>query len=101
MQIDLSTQQICEGVKRSLGSAVTLTQVVKLWHSVGTIIRAQLEQRKGVKLDHFGSFNFDILGEELDDCVLLLICFFLLLLLLLLMMMICFVVVVVVVVVLS
>ena len=96
MQIDLSTQQICEGVKRSLGSAVTLTQVVKLWHSVGTIIRAQLEQRKGVKLDHFGSFNFDMLGEELDDCVLLLICFLLLLLLLMMMtMMICFVIVVV------
>lgn len=40
-----------------------MTQVMKLWHSIGNIIRSQMEQRKGVKLDHFGSFSFDILGE--------------------------------------
>jgi hypothetical protein len=63
MQIDLSTQQVCEGVHRSMGTVVSMTQVMKLWHSIGNIIRSQMEQRKGVKLDHFGSFSFDILGE--------------------------------------
>lgn len=63
MQIDLSTQQVCEGVHRSMGTVISMTQVMKLWHSIGTIIRSQMEQRKGVKLDHFGSFSFDILGE--------------------------------------
>ena len=63
MQIDLSTQQICEGVHRSMGTVVTMSQVMKLWHSIGGIIRTQMEQKKGVKLDHFGYFSFDILGE--------------------------------------
>ena len=46
-----------------MGTVVTMTQVMKLWHSIGNIVRSQMEQRKGVKLDHFGSFSFDILGE--------------------------------------
>ena len=33
-----------------------------MWHAVGTVTRQQLEQRRGVRLESFGSFAFDKIG---------------------------------------
>jgi Ca2+-binding EF-hand superfamily protein len=34
-----------------------------VWHAVGLLVREQMEQRKGVRLEKFGSFSFDIMGD--------------------------------------
>ena len=38
-------------------------QVLKVWHSLGLVVREQMGRKKGVRLDKFGSFGFDIVGE--------------------------------------
>jgi calcyphosin len=82
MEINISTQQISDEVHYSLRSVCSMVshyiivfrhqsnnilvsqeQVLKVWHSVGLAVREQMENRKGVRLEKFGSFGFDIMGE--------------------------------------
>mmetsp|Transcript_9325 Transcript_9325/g.14050 ORF Transcript_9325/g.14050 Transcript_9325/m.14050 type:complete len:1135 (+) Transcript_9325:93-3497(+) len=62
MEIDLSTQQISESVHYSLRNIVSLEEVLKLWHTLGLVVREQLIQKKGVRLEKLGYFGFDVMG---------------------------------------
>ena len=58
-EIDISTHQLCEQVCSSFGTKkLSLDMVMKVWHAMGTVIKSQLLQKRGVRLDKFGTFSF-------------------------------------------
>ena len=64
MQIDLSTQSICEQVA-STSKAVPVDAVLQMWKGISDISRDQLLAGKGLKLDSFGTFSLTRTGEDI------------------------------------
>lgn len=60
MEIDLSTQSFSEQIATRL--KIPLDNVIKTWHGIGLVIRDQMVNKKGVKLDGFGTFSFTRTG---------------------------------------
>ena len=62
--IDLSTHQIHEAVTKALEKekGLALNDVIATWQAVGTLVKQQLFQGKGVRITGFGSFA--TLGKE-------------------------------------
>ena len=65
MSGDLSTLQLCELVKSSLGAKSSLDEVLKIWHSVGTVVKTQLKAGKGVRLQQLGLFSLTPAGKPI------------------------------------
>ena len=61
MEIDISTQSLCELVAAKVKSA-KLETVLQTWTGIGIIIRDQMVTGKGMKLDSFGTFSFTRTG---------------------------------------
>ena len=64
-EIDISTNQLCEQVTQSFKNKVTFDTVLRVWHAVGTVVKAQMIQKKGVRLDKFGIFTFSRSGAPI------------------------------------
>ena len=61
-KFDVSTHQIEEACTKALHDKVGLEDVIAVWHGVGTLVRQQLGQGKGVRITAFGTFC--MLGNE-------------------------------------
>ena len=55
-KFDVSTHQLEESCTKALHDKVTLEDVIAVWHGVGTLLRQQLGQGKGVRITAFGTF---------------------------------------------
>ena len=64
-EIDISTNQLCEQVAQSFKNKVEFDTVLRVWHAVGTVVKAQMVQKKGVRLDKFGVFTFSRSGAPI------------------------------------
>jgi hypothetical protein len=61
MDIDISTQSLCEQVAAKVKSAKIET-VLQTWTGIGLIVREQMLLGKGMKLDSFGTFSYTRTG---------------------------------------
>ena len=68
--IDVSTHQIAEVTfqeVKSHGKSVkinlTLEDVLTVWHAIGSLVKIQLSQRKGVKLPQLGTYSLSTTGD--------------------------------------
>lgn len=64
-EIDISTNQLCEQVAESLPARLTFDTVLAVWHAVGTVVKTQMSQKRGVRLDKLGMFTFSRSGAPI------------------------------------
>lgn len=62
--MDLSTHQFAEMVAGTSRSLDTET-VLKTWYGIGSVVKDQMTNNKGVRLEKFGSFSFNKCGEPI------------------------------------
>lgn len=65
MDIDISTQSLCEQVAAKVKSAKIGT-VLQTWTGICLIVREQMLSGKGTKLDSFGTFSFTRTGFRIQ-----------------------------------
>eukprot|EP01038_Epipyxis_sp_PR26KG_P009178 gene9178-12377_t len=56
-EIDVSTHQLCELTCKSLNDKISLEEILTVWHGIGPVVAQQLQIRKGVRLNSFGTFS--------------------------------------------
>ena len=55
--MNISTHQLAEQAFKALGGSIALEEVLSAWHGIGKVIKAQLIQKKGVRITAFGTFT--------------------------------------------
>lgn len=55
--MNISTHQLAEQAFKALGGSIALEEVLSAWHGIGKVIKAQLVQKKGVRITAFGTFT--------------------------------------------